>query len=196
MFVQVIRARVEDPEGVEAAFERWRTDLRPGAEGFLGSTRGVTPDGELVALARFEDEVLARRNSERPEQDEWWQELESNLATSATFQESSDVDLLLDGGSDDAGFVQVIVGRVGDRDAARQAMAELTAPLRRERPDIIGGYVVWRDGGFTEVVYFTSEEDARRGEAAMASSELPEMLARANVTMDEYLDLPRPMTTS
>jgi hypothetical protein len=196
MFVQVIRARVEDPEGVEAAFERWRTDLRPGAEGFLGSTGGVTPDGELIALARFENEALARRNSDRPEQDEWWQELESNLATPATFQESSDVDLLLDGGSDDAGFVQVIVGQVGDRDAARQAMAELTAPLRRERPDIIGGYMVWHDGGFTEVVYFTSEEAARRGEAAMASSELPEMLARANVTMDQFLDLPHPMTTS
>jgi hypothetical protein len=196
MFVQVIRGRAEDPGGVEAAMERWRTDLRPGAEGFLGSTAGVTPDGEFVGLARFESEAAARRNSDRPEQGEWWDELESNLEGPATFEESSDVDLLLDGGSDEAGFVQVIVGRVGDRDAARQAMSELTVPLRRERPDIIGGYLVWRDDRFTEVVYFRSEEAARRGEAAMRGSELPERLVRARITMDEFLDLPRPITTS
>jgi len=195
MFVQVIRARAEDPGGVEAAMERWRTDLRPGAEGFLGSTGGVTPDGEFIGLARFESEAAARRNSDRPEQGEWWDELESNLEGPATFEESSDVDLLLDGGSDDAGFVQVIVGRVGDRDAARQAMSELTVPLRRERPDIIGGYMVWRDDRFTEVVYFRSEEAARRGEAAMRASELPQRLVRARITMDEFLDLPRPITT-
>ena len=196
MFVQVIRARAEDPGGVEAAMERWRTDLRPGAEGFLGSTGGVTPDGEFIGLARFESEAAARRNSDRPEQGEWWDELESNLEGPATFEESSDVDLLLDGGSDDAGFVQVIVGRVGDRDAARQAMSEMTVSLRRERPDIIGGYLVWRDDRFTEVVYFRSEEAARRGEAAMRASELPQRLVRARITMDEFLDLPRPITTS
>jgi hypothetical protein len=196
MFVQVIRARVAEADGVEAAFERWRTDLRPGAEGFLGSTGGVTPDGEYVELARFENEDLARRNSDRPEQGEWWRELEASLDGPATFRESSDVDLLLDGGSDDAGFVQVITGHVSDRDAARQVMSEMTGPLRRARPDILGGYMVWHDGGFTEVVYFRSEEDARRGEASTPSPELRQMLERSTVTMDEYLDLPRPITTS
>jgi hypothetical protein len=192
----VIRGTAADPAGVEAAFERWRTDLRPGAEGFLGSTGGVTRDGEFVGIARFENEALARRNSDRPEQGEWWAELESNLAGPATFQESDDVELLFDGGSDEAGFVQVILGRVGDREVARQVMAEMTGPLRRARPDIIGGLMVWHDGGFTEVVYFSSEEAARQGEAAMSSSDMPGLLERSTITMEEFLDLPRPMTAS
>lgn len=195
MFVQIIRARVQDPAGVEAAMERWRTELRPGALGFLGSTGGITPDGELVVAARFESEELARRNSERPEQGAWWAELERHLAAPASFQESSDVELLLGGGSDDAGFVQFVIGRVQDRDAARQAMAAGTEEMRRQRPDIIGGYTVWHDQHrFTDVVYFRSEREARQAEAEM-SSEMRATLDKATMKLEEFLDVGKPLTS-
>jgi hypothetical protein len=37
--------------------------------------RRLTDDGRFIALARFESEEAARRNSDRPEQDRWWTEI-------------------------------------------------------------------------------------------------------------------------
>ena len=74
MFVQVIQGQVSDPEQARAALDRWARELAPGAGGWLGSTAGVTEDGRFIALARFESEEAARRNSDRPEQDRWWAE--------------------------------------------------------------------------------------------------------------------------
>ena len=51
MFVQVIRGRATSPEQVHAALDRWSGQLAAGAEGWLGSTAGVTGDGRFVALA-------------------------------------------------------------------------------------------------------------------------------------------------
>ena len=70
MFVQVIRGQVTDREQVHAALDRWSQQLAAGAPGWLGSTAGVTGDGRFIALARFESEEAARRNSARPEQDQ------------------------------------------------------------------------------------------------------------------------------
>jgi hypothetical protein len=53
MFVQVIQGRVADPARVKAALDRWAEELAPDAEGWLGSTAGVTDDGRFIALARF-----------------------------------------------------------------------------------------------------------------------------------------------
>ncbi len=68
MFVQVITGRTSKAAELRAAFDRWMTELSPGAKGWLGSTAGVTEDGRFVALARFESEAAAQRNSDRPEQ--------------------------------------------------------------------------------------------------------------------------------
>ena len=62
MFVQVIQGSVRDPAEVRAAMEQWMQDLAPGATGWLGSTAGVTEDGRLVAVARFDSEEAARQN--------------------------------------------------------------------------------------------------------------------------------------
>lgn len=74
MFVQVIQGHVLDPQQVYAALDRWVQELAPGASGWLGSTAGVTEDGRFLAVARFESEEAARRNSNRPEQGQWWAE--------------------------------------------------------------------------------------------------------------------------
>ena len=73
MFAQVIQGRTSDPEGVQAAMDRWLQELAPGAIGWLGSTAGVTDDGRFIAVARFESAEAADRNSRRPEQTLWWE---------------------------------------------------------------------------------------------------------------------------
>ena len=67
-FVQVIQGQVSDAAKVRAHLDKWNKELAPGADGWLGSTAGVTEDGRVVALVRFESEEAARRNSDRPEQ--------------------------------------------------------------------------------------------------------------------------------
>ncbi|MCW2855868.1 MAG: hypothetical protein JWR52_1483 [Marmoricola sp.] len=71
----------------------------------------------------------------------------------------------LDGGSDDAGFVQVIRGHVTDRNLVKVMMSDTDA-LRQMRPEIIGGtFAITGDGTFTQTVAFTDEASARSGEA-------------------------------
>ena len=168
MFVQVIKGHTADRDGLGRQLERWRTDLKPGAIGFLGSTGGIAEDGTVILFARFEDEAAARANSEREEQGAWWNEAAKYFDSEPTFRESSDVTTLLQGGSDDAGFVQVMEGSVKDR-AKAEALetSELLDQLRAARPDLIGSVRVWFDGGsFAEAAYFTSEAEARKGESS------------------------------
>src|SRR5262245_742418 len=115
MFVQVIKGHTSDPAGFIRQGESWQSDVRPGAIGYLGSTGGVAEDGTFIVLARFADEASARANSERPEQGAWWEETSKYVDGEASFRESSDVRTLFDGGSDDAGFVQIMEGSVSDR---------------------------------------------------------------------------------
>jgi hypothetical protein len=168
MFMQVIKGRTSDTKGLQRQAQRWSSDVRPGAIGHLGGTFGIADDGTFFVLARFADEASARANSERPEQHAWWEETAQLIDDEATFRESSDVATLFDGGSDDAGFVQVMEGTVTDRAKAEAwETPELLAQLRAARPDLLGSVRVWlADGAFVEAAYFTSEEDARKGETS------------------------------
>jgi hypothetical protein len=173
MFVQVIKGRTSDAEAVRARGEVWATDLRPGAKGFLGSTVGVADDGTFFAIVRFEDEASAMANSQRPEQSAWWEETAKLFDGEPTFRQSSDTTTIFDGGSDKAGFVQVMEGTANDRAKAEALESpEMLEQLRNTRPDLMGGLRVWFEGDeFVEVGYFTSEEDARKGEASSEFSE-------------------------
>ena len=51
MFVQVISGRVRDAEQLRTRMDRWIAELSPNAEGWLGSTTGVTADGIEAYLA-------------------------------------------------------------------------------------------------------------------------------------------------
>src|SRR5919112_2175995 len=107
MFVQVIKGKVSDSSAVRAALEKWADELASGATGWLGSTTGVTDDGTLVAVARFDTVENARRNSDRPEQGQWWAETQRLFDSEATFADSTDVDDYVLGDPNTAGFVQV-----------------------------------------------------------------------------------------
>jgi hypothetical protein len=173
----------------------WDETLRPGATGYLGTTGGVTDDGQLVALARFESREAATANATRPEQDDWWKRFEACIDGPVAFADCDEVDVLLRGGSNDAGFVQVQQGRVHDVAAVRALATEAEPALAEWRPDLIGGIVAFHgDGGYTEADYFTSEAEARAGEAREPTPAMRELLGRwkplfADVT---YFDLRRP----
>ena len=194
MFVQVMEGRVGDAEGLRRHADTWMTDLAPGADGFLGATLGVTADGTFVAAVRFESEEAARANSDRPEQGAWWEQAKEAFDGEVSFTDCPQVDTFGGGGSDEAGFVQVIRGRA-DRSAVAPLADELEATLRRMRPDVLGGIVAWPgDGTFVQVVYFTSEGEARTAESAPPSPEDKADWERMTQLMefDRYLDLRDP----
>jgi hypothetical protein len=168
MFVQVIKGHTRDAAAMRRQHERWRDEVRPGAVGFMGGTAGVADDGTVIVFARFADRASAQANSERPEQDKWWTETAKVLDGEPSFRESNDITTTFDGGSDGAGFVQIMEGSVTDRvKAEAMETPELLEQLRAARPDLLGGVRVWfDDGSFVEAAYFTSEEDARKGEAS------------------------------
>lgn len=168
MFVQVIKGRTTDGAGLMAHGDRWASEVRPGAVGFVGSTVGVADDGTFVAVVRFEDEAAATANAARAEQSQWWEGLQPFLDGEPTFRESSDTSELFGGPTSAAAFVQVMEGTAPDRTKAEAAETpELEAQLKVARPDLLGSLRVWFDGGdYLEAAYFTSEADARQGEKA------------------------------
>jgi hypothetical protein len=200
VFVQVIQGQAADAGKLRAALDRWAQELAPGATGWLGSTAGVTEDGRFIALARFESEEAARRNSDRPEQDRWWAETSQLLTGEATFKDSSDVTLDLAGNPDDAGFVQVIQGRGSDPDRARELMGQDSSAWAAFRPEIIGSVAVGHEGGaYTMAMYFTSEAAAREGERKEPPPELRaqmEEMAALSVGEPEFFDLKQPLLYS
>jgi hypothetical protein len=197
MFIQVITGEVADAAGLESAFDRWRTEVRPGATGFLGSTAGVTADGRFVALARFESVEAARANSDRAEQGAWWAEVEKCLAAPPTFHDCTEVDTFRSGGSDDAGFVQIMQGRA-DRERLRALDERVEAVLPDLRPDLLGSVRAWDGDQYTEAAYFTSEAEARAGEAKPPPPELADAMREWQDVMGPvtYYDLPHPMLIS
>jgi hypothetical protein len=173
MFVQVIEAKTKDREAIRSEMDRWIQELGPTSEGWLGSTEGVTQDGRFIAIARFESEEQARRNSDKPEQGEWWQRVSQHFAGEATFWEATDT---AGEGSDSAGFVQVMKGRVNDLEAAKRLDQQMEREMPDKRPDVIGSFTAYReDGTFYSAIYFTSLEEARRAEKEMNENPPPEM---------------------
>lgn len=195
MFVQVIEGRVADRDGLRRQMDRWMSDLRPGATGFLGSTAGVTDDGHGITFARFESAAAAKANSERPEQGSWWAETEKSFAGEVTFRDADDVETFLAGGSDDAGFVQVMKGSGVNRDRLHAMDDAFEQHAASFRPDVIGGLRVWTGSDtYIAAVYFTSEAEARAGETKEPPAELADQMGEfedlmANV---EFLDLREP----
>jgi hypothetical protein len=200
MFVQLIQGRTSKPEELRAAVDRWMHDLAPGATGWLGSTGGVTEDGRFIAAVRFESEETARRNSQRPEQGQWWAETERLFDGEATFRDSSDVTVDLHGDPDQAGFVQIMQGHSTDPERAKQLMAQDEDKWAALRPDMVGSVVIGHDGGaYTMVMYFTSEADAREGERREVPPELRATMDEMNklsVGETEFFDLKQPAMRS
>ena len=177
MFVQVIQGRTSDSGQVRAQLDRWVQEVAPGAVGWLGSTSGVTEDGRVIALARFESEEAAQQNSDRPEQSAWWQEMASLFSDEPVFHNSTSVEVDTPGDPSQAGFVQVMQGRSKDPDRQRELMANDPTDWESFRPDILGTVSIAHDGdAWTMAIYFTSEAAAREGEQKEPPPEMQQMM--------------------
>jgi hypothetical protein len=197
MFVQVIEGRVRDAGGLERQWQTWMQELAPHAVGWVGSTDSITPEHRFIAAVRFESAEAAARNSDRPEQGRWWADTEKALE-GATFSESSDYSAT-GAPSDDAGFVQIMRGRVADRSRVEQLEAAFDEMIGQHRPDLLGGYHLWLpDDAFVDVNYFTSEDEARVGETRKLPTDLAERFAEwQSLLVDvRWFDLPDPWLDS
>ena len=192
MFIQIIQGRCTRQQELHEHLDMWRNELSSGAEGWLGGTYGFTDDDMFVGVVRFDSRDSAMSNSGRPEQDAWAARMMELFDGPVEFHDCDDVTLLMDGGSDSAGFVQVIRGRVDDVDRLRSMMPADTESLHQMRPEIIGGTLaIEPDGTFTETVAFTSEEAARHGEQLEPPPEVRSDLEYAMADAQFY-DLHRP----
>jgi hypothetical protein len=164
MFIRVIQGRATNPPGIRRDLGRWQRLLATDADGWLGSTAGITEDGWSITVVRFASEAQARRNSDRPEQREWWRDASQHLAR-IVVHDAAKVHTYGRGGADQAGFVQVIQGHGNNLARMATLGRNQGEALVREAPHILGMTVaehVDRPGDFTQIVYFTSEQDARR----------------------------------
>lgn len=197
MFMQVIQGKTNDTDALRRQLDRWQEQLGSGAAGYLGTTGGVADDGTAIFLARFESEEAARANSDRPEQGEWWGETAKCFAGEVTFRDCADVDTMFAGGSDDAGFVQVMQGRARDRERLRALEQSFEPRMSELRPDVIGSVRGWDGDYFTEAIYFTSEAEAREGEANMAEGAEDNMEEFSSLVEDvTFIDLKGPWLRS
>lgn len=200
MFVQVIKGRTSDPAAMRAQMETWKSTVGDKAEGWLGSTAGVTDDGTAIAIVRFESEDAARHNSDLPEQGDWWAQMAATYDGEPSFQDCTLVDVDTHGDPGTAGFVQIMQGRVSDVARAREVMDDDPTDWATFRPDILG--TLWAgtpEGDWTMVIYFTSEAAAREGEQKEPPPETAAHMSQLNalgVGETTFLDLRDPWLES
>jgi hypothetical protein len=197
VFVQVFQGQVSDVEEMRQATEDWVQRLAPSAEGWLGTTAGVTDDGYVIGVARFESAEAASRNSGRAQQGEWWSGVEKLFTQGAEFHNCSEVGVGRRGGSDEAGFVQVLQGRTADVARLRATLSWLDREFPDARPDLLGYLTAVHDdedGAFTQIAYFTSEQEARAGERSEMPAEAAEVLREEMDLLQDvrYYDLREP----
>ena len=191
MFIQIIQGKCTRQDELRAMAERWKADIGPGAKGWLGGTYGYTDDDMFVGVVRFESKEAAMANSKRPEQSAWAEQMMALMDGPVEFHDCDDVTLMLNGGSNDAGFVQVIRGKVDDPTRLKALMAD-TETLHQMRPEILGATLaIEADGTFTETVGFTDEASARAGEKMAPPAEVQEVLNSA-MTNASFYDLHHP----
>lgn len=196
MFVQVIQGRTNDAAAMRSHLDTWLTEVAPGATGWLGSTGGVTDDGRMVALVRFESEQSAQANSDRAEQGAWWEGMAPLFDGEPTFHNSQSVEVTTSGDPSRATFVQVMQGRTSDPARSAQLMAEDPTDMAAFRPDVLGDvFVTHDDDAWTMAIYFTSEAEAREGEQKEMPPEMAavmEELQSLAIGETTYLDLRDP----
>jgi hypothetical protein len=195
VFIQIMQGMCRRQDEMRAQLDRWLTERSPQVQGWLGGTYGFTDDDMFVAVIRFDSKESAMANSDSREQSEWWARTEALFDGPVEFHDCADVTLMMDGGSDQAGFVQIIRGKADDPDALRAMMSD-TEMLHEMRPDILGATLAIEDDGtFTETVAFTDEASARSGEQMEMPAEMRDRMATMMHDVS-YVDLHHPFFAS
>jgi hypothetical protein len=145
-------------------------------------------------------EAQARRNSDRPEQREWWRDASQHLARVVT-HDAFEVHRFRQGDADTAGFVQVIQGHSGVPERRVSLDRDPGEAFVWEAPHILAMTVAKhadRPGDFTQIAYFTSEQDARQfePEPPVEAEELAQEERRRLMTNLRCFDLRDPQLLS
>jgi hypothetical protein len=101
----------------------------------------------------------------------------------------------MQGGSDDAGFVQVMEGHASDPNRITQLLDLSGDRIHELRPEIIGStFSTTPEGDYVEAVYFTSEAEARDHEKLDLPADMQATFEEMMQQMGEvtYLDLHHP----
>lgn len=185
-YVEVVQGGATDRAGLRP---RWETEMDRLAtvEGWLGATGGIAGSGGFVAAVRFSSADVAR----------------AAVAGRTSWPDAgpgtSDVGVVMGGGSDEAGFVQLMQAEVADRARFEEIEAAMGDDFARHRPDFLGGYRAWFPGSrLTVVDYFRSQSEARAGEAKPLSDELGARFEDWMALLSDvrWLDLPDPWLAS
>jgi hypothetical protein len=193
VFIQMVAGRCNEDDDMRMLVDDWcrRMSDEPG---WLGGTYGFTEEGMFLGVVRYESAGAWKECCSADDAGMWWAAAEEVFDGKPEFHQSEDVIMMLDGGSDDAGFVQVMRGRVVDSEKLRRLMTDqhMTSMLHQARPEIIGATLIIEDDGtFTETVSFTDEASARRHEAEAMPAEVAADLEEAIAEVD-YHDLHKP----
>lgn len=162
IFIQVIQGTVRDSEEVRKTWERWANDVAPEGVGWLASTAGFS-DSEFIAVITFASDEAARRNDQRPEQDEWRSEMEGHFTGDITIRDCPRVSTYGAWERQDAGFVQIVQGWSRDLNHVMDEIAKAEQEFIRDHHlDLLGGIIAGHpEGFFTEVIYYPTEDAAR-----------------------------------
>jgi hypothetical protein len=90
-------------------------------------------------------------------------------------------------------------GRSPDPKRMHELMTEHSDEIHQARPEIIGGLMMEAgDGRWVDAIYFTSEEEARKGERMEIPEDVREHMEEGRQLMGEvaYFDLHDPMLVS
>jgi hypothetical protein len=193
VFIQMVQGPCSRQVEMRMLVDRWCTRMadRPG---WLGGTYGFTDDDRFMGIVRYDSEAACRDYGAEPDAGLWWAEAMELMDGDCEVHQSGDVTMMLDGGSDDAGFVQVMRGHVGNADLLRKMTGgtDMTNMLHAARPEIIGSTLaIEEDGSFIETVAFTDEMAARRGEQIQMPEEITQDRAEAIADV-EFIDLHHP----
>lgn len=195
MYIQMAQGKCDRQDEMRQLIDDWSTEMA-GREGWLGGTYGFTDDGRFVGVVRYESAAACERLFADEVSKKGWATAQG-LCQNLEMHESGDVTMVLEGGSDSAGFVQVMRGHIGDPERFRHlASDEMMTMLHQARPEVIGGTLaVEPDGSFIETISFTDEGSARKGESANMPEEVRADLEAAYADV-EFIDLHTPWFAS
>jgi hypothetical protein len=187
MFIQIVEVAPGDPEAARTRWERCVAALR-GVDGWLGATGGIAAEGPLIASCRF----TSREHADVHDSAAVW-------GTGAAIGGTDNVQLQEGRDLDRAGFVQFMRARVSDRAQLERLEAGMADAWAAHRPDYLGGYRAWfGPDDLLAADYFTSEAEARAGEAREPPAALADGFAQWQRLMSDtrWYDLAEPWLAS
>jgi hypothetical protein len=195
MFLHVTQGRVPDRTAMRAQHDVWVREIGAEASGWLDVTAGVTEDDRFICLSRFASVEALARLAARRDHREWWARTARLFLGPVITSEFTDIAVMADAETDEAGFVQIVQGRATDVARQRALVKELLRHLPDGRPDMLGGLAATGpDGRFVWAFAFSSEELARAGEHGEQLPEIVEILDDLRAVSGEptYHDLRHP----